>query len=75
MELLLTPQKHRENNKDEKKDANGDRRCVQQVNKYTHLTTEKEVYCCSNSIMRKVDLKNIASDPKLMGVTEARDPN
>lgn len=38
--------------------------------KKTHLTVKEELYCCTNSIMWKEDLVNIASDPQLIGVTE-----
>lgn len=50
-------------------------RSVQQVNKNTHLAIRRELYCCTNSIMRKDDLENTASDPKLIGVIEAGDPS
>lgn len=46
---------------------------VQEAKKKTHLTIKNELYCCTNSITRKEDLVNIASDPKLIGVTKAGD--
>lgn len=56
-----------------KKNANWDRMSVQKAKKKTHLTIKNELYCCTNSITRKEDLVNIASDPKLIGVTKAGD--
>ena len=63
MQLLLTTQRH---------ETEG---LYREANKNTYLTIKWEVYCCTNSIMRKEDLENIGSDPKLIGVMEIADPN